>query len=1453
MGEDKISNVVSTIESNTLASIQSIQQAVSQLNESMSNMGSTEGNNLFEGGNYEGTASEINGVGDSASNASSSVGEFSDSTQNASESSEQLGNSASQASSQVDNIGNSTDKSADSVKDLGDANKNAEKDVSSFSSALGKNTDSKNQNATASNNAKNSQSTFRNETTGAKEATDSFSAALEDVNTNLSTLSAGSAMYLAGQMSSLGTRMEDSAKNLNNLSIGLGQVAKMSGMAEGEMTDMITHISNETFPNDEAIMYTKNLVQMGVESKNFAEQATNMDRINDAFGLGAETTNSLVTELSVLGVDANNIASSFNALAYANENTKGGMENFYSFLRKYDSELHQLGYNTDQAAIIISAATQKFGGGRAALAGLSEALKEAGSDTGALESALNLKSGALQHASQETASYEGQLQSLADEQMEHKTILERITAFTDDLLLRNAGLVTLGQSIMGVFGQGANIGLTIFGLKEMGLAIANWGHAGKVLDSTIGRLKLLRTTSQETSKILSATTPADAMMMAGGTKPVPTGKAPSKVPSGVGKNTGKVASETKQVVEGATKTGAMAGPANAAGASMKATGTGLRSIGSGALSMVAPLLQISIAVMILLPVLALIAAEALLLLKGLQILVKALAFDKIDLTKSIEGIKQVGKALWEIGVAVGAMAVTSIITMFSAPIIVLGQIVAPINQIGQMLVDVARELQIFNSINIDKSIPTKIKSLSDTLKLVSDAMGSLGNLSWNMAWGNLIGMIIGNVGDAVRNASREIINASNELDKIKDVPDLDKGAVDKLKKVGTALESVGKAMDGLRSIRDSQNFDISGFVGGLFGGANIEQALNNVKDDVYKASSALKNFDGVDTIPDGVGNNLKKVADALKSVGDSMEVLRKLRDDYNWDIGIGSLFGDSDVVGTLDSIKEDLVKVSGSLKSLGEAGGLEKIGDDVPKKIKKVTDTLDSVLKSIDKMNEFQGKGEGKQGNDFSNIVTTIDNARSSLIEVSKSLSKLGSDGGEGSGLANIGGEVKSKLKTVTKVLSTLATAINNLKGFPTVSGDEIPNRVDKAVTVIQNSARHMNNLNGSHKVSGAIISVISSVGKAGRRLASATNALKGFPTVSGDEIPNRVDKAVTVVQNSARHMNNLKGTPKVSGGIVGVINSVGKAGKRLSSVTNSLKGFPIVSGNEIPNRVKKAVTAVKNTAKQLNKLKGTSVKGGIGGILNSVANAVKRLRTTLSKMSGGFKTDGHNIGANLKTGIKTGLNGLGDTVSTAVNDASGKANPTATTMGTNLGKSAVNGFKSSFLLGEVIAAEMSNGLTAITSATPDITNAMGALAEQMVQEFKNRSQIKSPGAIARAIRAEMGYMREFVVVHGKGVVSSVGGLADNIVNNFKPNLQSQLNALNVNNRSLSRNRLNTLNSMTDRNSMNENNQRPVTIVFNEGAVQLDARNLTTQESRQVLLNAIEGLDVVESINIKGA
>ena len=1440
--DDQITNTVRTMGTNVLNTIGSIQQAMSQLNTGLGNFagsvnmaGTSFGNPSF--GQAPLLLSE---TASSANEATSSVNDVKGATDDASRSNDKYADSTKEVSS-------SADKSADSFKDLGSGAKEVKGSVNDLTSSLGNNTSSFKQNNPAVNENKESKRSLGSETRNASNETREFGNAIDN-NTNLMTLSAGSAMYLAGQMSSLGTRMEDSAHNLNELSIGLGQVAKMSGMPENEMTDMIAHISNETFPNEEAVMYTKNLTQMGVESKNFADQATNMDRINDAFGLGAETTNSLAMELSVLGVDANHLESSFNALAYANENTKGGMENYYAFLRKYDSELSELGYDVDQTSIIISAATQKYGGGRAALAGLSTALKDAGKDTKALEQALGLKAGALDHAKEETATYEGQLQNLANEEMEHKTWLDRINAAWDDFTMKNSAIITTGQSIFGLFGQTANIGLTVFGLKEIGTGLLNIGAKSGLIQNTINRMKMLRGEAQTGGKILSSITPADATMMAQGNKPIGGVKAPTTVPTGVGKGANTVAKETTQVVKGAGAVGAVAPEATAAASGVQATSGAMAGISSAFTTMIVPLLAISAVIAVMIPIIAGLVAEALLFLKGIQVLIKSLNFEGIDLTKSIESIKQIGSALWEIGRAMGAMVVASLITTVANVTTFLVQLTNPIGNAGRSLVNVANELKMFNSVNIDKSVPTKIKSITDAMKLISEAMGSLVDIVFQRAWGNLLtlGGRLGNIRDAIREARSDIENAGREIAKIKDIPNLDAGAVNKLKKVTEGIKSISDSFEGLRKLRDGYNWD--NFVGGIFKGADIQTALDSVKEDIYKASSALKNFDGVDTIPDGVGNNLKKVADALKSVGDSITTLRKLRDDYNWDEGIGSWFADSDITAQFENVKKDLVAVANSLKSLGgDEGELGDIGKDVPAKIKKVTDTVEEVLKAVESMEKFKGKGEGENSDDFTGVVTTIENAKTSLVQVSKALQSLGGTGEGEDGLKSIGEDVKGKINSVSKTLDTLSKTMNNLTSFPVVSGDEIPNRVQKAVTVIQNSARHLNGLSGSKNVDESVGNVISTTGRYGDRLRKSVEKLRDFPVVSGNEIPNRVQKAVTVIQNSARHLNGLSGSKSVPESVGTVISTTGRYGARLKSAVNKLKGFPVVSGDEIPRRVQKAVTAVKNTARHLNGLKGTTVKGGVGGILSSVSSAVSKLRETLRSIAPGFSSDGQSIGTYLKGGIKTGLGGLSGVVSTAVSSAMRQGGSSAWTGGVAMATSAINGFKSTFLISSVIATEMQNGLTAITTATPDLTNAMGQLAQQMVDEFKAKQDMHSPGIISRSIRDEMIYMREFVSTRGKGVINSVGNLATSIVNTFNPNLQADMDT------GFNTGRLDSLSNMNNNTVPATNtNHGNVTININEGAIQLDARNLTTQESRQIIVNAIEGLDVVKGIDVRG-
>lgn len=289
----------------------------------------------------------------------------------------------------------------------------------------------------------------------------------QETSDSLSTIEGATLMGVGSQLQSYASGAESLAQEMNRASISVGQLATQTGMAEPQMVSLITTISNATFPAEEAMMYVKSLDQIGVSSQNLGKSATDLDKINDAFGLGASKVNSLGQELSVLGVDMNNVSSAFNALAYANANTVGGMDNYYTFLRKYDAEFKELGFNVDQASVIIAAATQKFGGGRAALSGLSDALKEANGDTRKLEEALGMEAGSIENASALTGQYEGQLQSLANEEAEHKTMLDQIGAAWEDISLQLGNVLSPLASAVGMIGQMAGLATSLNGMWEL--------------------------------------------------------------------------------------------------------------------------------------------------------------------------------------------------------------------------------------------------------------------------------------------------------------------------------------------------------------------------------------------------------------------------------------------------------------------------------------------------------------------------------------------------------------------------------------------------------------------------------------------------------------------------------------------------------------------------------------------------------------------------------------------------------------------------------------------------------------------------------------------------------------------------------------------------------------------------------------------------------------------------
>ena len=776
--------------------------------------------------------------------------------------------------------------------------------------------------------------------------------------------------------------------------------------------------------------------------------------------------------------------------------------------------------------------------------------------------------------------------------------------------------------------------------------------------------------------------------------------------TGAGKGMATVEKEAGQVVKSGSGVAGMAGEASSAGAGMQATSVSLKGIGQGAMSMLAPLLEIALVVAVLIPVIAALAAEALIFLKGIQLLLDALNFDSIDLKPTVEAIKQIGQALLEMGIAMAEMTFASLMTASTAMVNGILGLMNPVKTAGDMLKQAAAELAKFKDVNLDKSVPDKLKNISAALKEVSLAMLSLNSVVVSMAVGNLmtLGGRLGTIKQAMAKAREEIINASQEIAKIKDLPDIEEGAVEKLKKISESLESVSKAMDALRSIRDDYNWD--NFIQGIFGGVDIQTALANVKQDIIKAANALQGYTGLPEIPEEVGTRMKKIADTLKSTSEALTSLRSIRDNYNWDSFMQGLFGGLDIPGAINAAKGDLISVGNTLASLT---ALPEIPDGIYTKVQRIGSSAKNVGSTL----------QGMQNMPFPDVINLV----------------------------------------------------------------LLPAKIASARGVLMSTSQQLASLNAIQAIPDGLYTKVQRVGTSARNVGVAVQGINTIPLV----------------------------------------------------------------GPDVGLRIKMAVGAVRSAANELSGLQGVSVAGDMNQALASVRNAIIQLRATLNSMRGGFRSAGVGIGASLKGGIRAGVAGLPGVVSSTVASGMSAGVGPAHSGGTRIGNAGKTSFQNSFKISQVASNEVSYATQAIQNGTAAFVQAVGAMAEQAVQEAKNKLDQQSPGRIARMFGAEMDFSRDLVLDRGQGIVRAARTMSDNVVNAW--NMGGSQVAFTT--PGLDAARLDSLRRMNQSSSMGQT-QRPVAIHIGEGAIQLDARNLTTKESRQIMINAIEGLDMVSGIDLKG-
>lgn len=322
-------------------------------------------------------------------------------------------------------------------------------------------------------------------------------------------------------------------------------------------------------------------------------------------------------------------------------------------------------------------------------------------------------------------------------------------------------------------------------------------------------------------------------------------------------------------------TGGAAGGAGgeASGKGIVAMLKGLKGFGRALIGLVPDILMASAAVAVIIAVVFALAAEVIVLTKGIQMLVDAMKFGDIDLSDDIEGLKKLGQAMWEIASIMGAMAianVANIATQVTGGVLNLAVSLTTIKDAYQKVVNAVKEISSMG--DIDQGGLDKLKKMGEALKSLGEASAGLqqinGDMNIGQAINGFVAMLTGGEADIGANIDT-LINKINEiapkLDALKNLPDIDSAGVDKIRKFGEVMQSIGQTATSMQGI---QGGVVGSFMDWWQGDivAQVDKAIQAIQQIAPKlqglAGIQIPDLSGVQRV--GVGlNYLKGATDQL--------------------------------------------------------------------------------------------------------------------------------------------------------------------------------------------------------------------------------------------------------------------------------------------------------------------------------------------------------------------------------------------------------------------------------------------------------------------------------------------------------------------------------------------------------------------------------------------------------------
>ena len=445
-------------------------------------------------------------MGEMASAAESSMSEMESSADGASVSVDDIGTAADSAGTALDSVDGTALDEAGSAADAAatdlDTAANAADSAATATESI---------NSTAIDEAAAAASSlgtsFDEAATGAEEAATKAS----DVGTSTSQASETSVLGAGMATAAVGTLTAGLEATAQSASKTNATFQKMSSTTfpESEVRGMVSALVSATFNTDDALLYIKTLKQIGVTGKaSLSAGATAFNQIATATGVGSDRVVTFSNSMVAMGIDMNDIPSTFNAVAYANANMVGGFDTYVNWMAKYDSTFKSMGLTIDQTAILITGATKKFGGGRAAYSGLQTAINDSGGDLGKLATALDLSSDSLTNASAITGQYSGKIVKNSDITASNTTLVQQAQAAYAKLSVLFSGITgpiaTYGGALSGIATLAMGVATTKAALATA-TATSTMAQNGETAATNVG---IISKTRERAADMLSAASKA---------------------------------------------------------------------------------------------------------------------------------------------------------------------------------------------------------------------------------------------------------------------------------------------------------------------------------------------------------------------------------------------------------------------------------------------------------------------------------------------------------------------------------------------------------------------------------------------------------------------------------------------------------------------------------------------------------------------------------------------------------------------------------------------------------------------------------------------------------------------------------------------------------------------------------------------------------------------------------